>query len=311
MRRFFFPLALAICVQPALADAPKVITDIAPIHALVTQVMGDRGTPEVLLPAGGDPHDFQLRPSQARALADAELIVWMGEALSPWLERGLDGVGSKAVQLELLEAKGTVTRSFGEAGEEAGGAHDHTHEAHNHEGHNHEGLDPHAWLDPENGRIWLGLIAEALAQADPEGAATYRANEIEGRSVIDAAEATARATLAPVQDKPFAVLHDAYGYYADHFGLTIVGALRMGDAAQPGAAHVRDLQAELQASGAACIFPEANHDSAMVEQMAQAAGVRMGAALDPSGANTNPGAGLYAAVLVGMATDIAACLADR
>lgn len=296
MRHFFLPLIATLYALPAWADAPKVVTDIAPVHALVTMVIGDRGTADLLLPAGGDPHDFQLRPSQARALSDAGLVIWVGHALSPWLERSLDGVTTNAVQLELLDAPETVKREFGGEGE------------HGHEGHDHGDIDPHAWLSPENGRIWLGLIADSLAKADPEGADIYRTNAQAGVLAINAAEKAAGELLAPVKDRPFAVLHDAYGYYADHFGLTVAGAVRMGDAAQPGAAHLRALEAELRASGAVCIFPEVNHSTAAVEQMAQAAGVRMGHALDPAGVKMTSGATLYPMVIVGLAQVLAECL---
>jgi zinc transport system substrate-binding protein len=313
MQRFLFPMTLALCGTAAFAQVPKVVTDITPIHALVTQVMGERGSPTLIMTAGGDAHNFQLRPSQAAALAEAELIVWVGEALSPWLARGLEGVGTTGTQLELLAAEGTLTRNFGDKAESHDHANDHGHEEHaaaekDDHGHDHTGLDPHAWLDPENGRVWLGLIAEALALADPEGADLYRINAQAARDRIDAVEAEARAVLQPVQDLPFAVFHDAYGYFADHFGLKVVGSVRMGDAAQPGAAHLRELQAGLQASGAVCIFPEANHNAEMAAQLAEAAGVRLGANLDPSGANVTPGPGAYGAILVGMATGIAECL---
>jgi zinc transport system substrate-binding protein len=321
MRPFLLSAAFAVTSQAAFADAPRVVTDIAPVHALVTQVMGDRGTPVLLLSAGGDAHNFQLRPSQAQALVDAGLIVWVGEALSPWLERAVDGVGATGTQLELLEAAGTLTRNFGDTatdhdhGAEAKDAHaGHDHAAaakDDHENHDHTGLDPHAWLDPENGRVWLGLIAEALASADPEGAGIYRANAVAARATIDTAEAEAHALLAPVKDKPFAVFHDAYGYFVDHFGLTVAGAIRMGDAAQPGAGHLQSLEDSLKTSGAVCVFPEANHDAAMATQLAEASGVRLGAVLDPAGATVAPGADAYAVILTQMAGTIAECLARR
>lgn len=296
MRHVFLPLIATLYALPAWAEAPKVVTDIAPVHSLVTMVMGDRGTAELLLPAGGDPHDFQLRPSQALALSEAGLVIWVGPALSPWLERSLDGVDTKAVRLELLAAPETVKREVGGKSE------------HGNEGHDHGDIEPHAWLSPQNGRIWLGLIAEALAKADPEGADIYRDNAKTGGLTINAAEKVAGALLAPVKDRPFAVLHDAYGYYADHFGLTVAGTVRMGDAAQPGAAHLRALEADLRASGAVCIFPEANHSMGMVEQIAQAAGLRLGGVLDPAGVNMTSGATLYPVVIVGLAQVLADCL---
>ena len=75
-----YPAALLLCLLPCgtLADVPRVVTDFGPVQSLVMQGMGDLGQPEQLLPAGGDPHDFQLKPSQAAALGQADLIIWAG-----------------------------------------------------------------------------------------------------------------------------------------------------------------------------------------------------------------------------------------
>jgi len=67
--------AAMILPLPALADVPRVMTDIAPIHSLTAQVMGDLGTPDLLLPPGADPHDFALRPSDAAALGNADIVI--------------------------------------------------------------------------------------------------------------------------------------------------------------------------------------------------------------------------------------------
>ena len=81
--RYTISLAMASLVAlPALAEVPAVVTDIAPVHALVAMVMGDLGTPVLLLDKGADPHDFQLRPSQAQAVATAGLVVWIGPQMS-------------------------------------------------------------------------------------------------------------------------------------------------------------------------------------------------------------------------------------
>ena len=86
-------VASLACTLPAWAEVPKVVTDIHPVHALVSQVMGDLGAPVLLLERGASEHDFQLRPSQAADLADADLVVWIGPELTPWLDRALDGIG--------------------------------------------------------------------------------------------------------------------------------------------------------------------------------------------------------------------------
>ena len=110
-------VALALTAVPATlsADAPRVVADIAPVHGLVAQVMEGVGTPEVLLPQGASPHGFSLRPSQVRALADADVIFTIGEGLSPWLMETAEGVAPDAHLIELLEWPGTLTLPFRES----------------------------------------------------------------------------------------------------------------------------------------------------------------------------------------------------
>jgi zinc transport system substrate-binding protein len=223
-------------------------------------------------------------------------------------------------QLRLLEAEGTYLRSFGmDAAQDHdyhadAAGHDNTAEppegdshAHGH-AHAHDGVDPHAWLDPGNARVWLSVIAGELARLDPANAATYKANAAQAKAEIAALDARLDAALAPVRDKPFAVFHDAYGYFADHYGLTIAGTVAPGDAAPPGAAHLAELQARL--GKAQCIFPETQHDPKLVETLAADTGLRIGGALDPEGAGLEPGPQVYAAVLTGLAETLIACLSQ-
>lgn len=297
---------------PALADVPKVVTDIPPVHALVAQVMGDLGAPELLLARGADEHDFQLKPSQAGAVADAELVVWIGPELTPWLEGAMEGRPEGAAALALLDAEGTMRMSYAEVAEDghdhAEEGHDHSAEdGHDHAGHSHSGEDPHAWLDPDNAQVWLGLIAAELGKLDPGNAAAYAANATAARDEIAALDAELAALLAPVKGKPLVTFHDAYGYFAAHYGVTFVGSIALGDASSPGAARLADLRATMEAGEVLCIFPEVQHDPALLTQMAEGTGARTGGALDPVGSSLEPGPGAYAALLRGIATTIADC----
>lgn len=293
-------ITLLLTSAPALAEVPRVVTDIPPVHALVAQVMGDLGQPELLLSKGADEHDFQLRPSQAGAVADAGLVVWIGPELTPWLASALETRPEGAAALGLLDAKGTVLREYG-AEEVHGGEHD---------GHDHAGVDPHAWLDPGNGLVWLDLIAAELARLDPENAETYAENAAAAAGTLQELDAGIAARLATIKGKPLVTFHDAYGYFAAHYGLDVAGSLALGDAAAPGAARLRELQAVLKADEVRCIFPEAQHDPALVVQMAEGTGARVGGALDPVGSTLEPGPGAYAALLEGMAGTIVDCLAE-
>lgn len=307
---------------PAMAEVPRVVTDIPPVHSLVAQVMGDLGQPDLLLEKGANAHSFQLRPSQAAGLQEAGLVVWIGPEMTPWLDRALEGT-STAKELRLLAAEGTFRQDFGATGAHDHGAEaghdDHGHEGHDHgteekaegghddhAGHSHTGLDPHAWLDPANARHWLGLIAAELSAQDPENAAIYAANAEKAQADLAALDGEIAALLAPVKDKPLVVFHDAYGYFAGHYGLTIAASIAEGDAANPGAKHIAELEALLR-EGPVCLFPEANHDPKLVAQLAEATGLTPAGALDPEGSFIEPGAALYGQMLRAMAGTIADC----
>lgn len=341
MMRYTISTAFASLIAlPAFAEVPRVVTDIPPVHALVAQVMGDLGTPELLLAKGADEHDFALKPSQMGAISDAGLVVWIGPELTPWLDRALES--SKAGRLGLLAAAGTYRQDFGaathdhEVAEEAGHDHDahdheeHAAEEHDHDhgaeggehdhdqsaegadhdhdehGHSHTGLDPHAWLDPGNGRLWLGLIAAELGRLDPEHAATYTANAEAAATRLAALDAEVAAQLAPLAEQPFITFHDAYGYLAGHYGLEYAGAVALGDASSPGAAHLTELKDRIAAGGIACLFPEAQHDPALMTQIAGNA--RIGGVLDPVGSTLEPGPGAYEALLRSLTGTLADCL---
>lgn len=318
MRYIISFLLTSAAALPALADVPDVVTDIPPVHSLAAAVMGDLGTPVLLLDRGASPHGFQLRPSQMEAVAGADLVLWVGPQLSPWLEKALTARPEGAQALALLDAPGTHRQEFaaqdghehdhdhaeGEAhghdDHDHGAEHDHVHDDH---GHDHTGLDSHAWLDPGNGRLWTQLIAAELSRLDPENAAAYAANAEAALAAIDAADAEAAALLAPVKDRPFIVFHDAYGYFTTHYGLTVAGTVSAGDAAAPGARHL----AELRETAAACLFPEAQHDPALITQLAEATGATIGGALDPEGSTLEPGPALYPEMILTLARTIAAC----
>ena len=233
----------------AAANAPIVVTDIPPVHALVATVMDTVGSPVLLLDQGADAHDFQLRPSQASALADADLIFWIGPELTPWLERAR-AVADEAASVPLLHLPATYRRAYGDDGHdhdahEASGA-DHAADAEP-AGHDHADgdIDPHACLDPANAALWLGRIADELSARDPGNSVTYRANASLAQTRLLALESDLRGKLAPARSAPIVVAHDSLGYFADHFGLAIAGAAAEGDAADPGAAHLSEMRALL------------------------------------------------------------------
>ncbi|GAB4291042.1 MAG: zinc ABC transporter substrate-binding protein [Roseovarius sp.] len=300
--------ALILPAAPGMAAPPRVVADIAPVQSLAAMVMAGAGEPALLLPPGASPHTHALRPSQARALAGAEIVFWIGEELTPWLAGPLHRLAPEARIVSLLAVPGTVIHPlrggavFGPDADD-GTAQDHGH-AHAHAP---GGVDPHAWLDPDNARLWLDAMAEALAGADPERAALYRANAARAKAEIAAASARIAARLAPLGGARFVVFHDAWQYFERRFGLQALGAIRLGDATPPGPARLAALRAALAQEGVGCAFAEPQFDPGLIEAVSGGRALRV-AVLDPLGAGLAPGPGLYPALLEAIAAAAAGCL---
>ncbi len=355
-----YPLALAcsLAATPLSAQDVHVVTDLPVTQSLVEMVLGGHGTAEALLDRGADAHSFQLRPSQAQALAQAGLVIWTGDQMAPWMSRAIAGPGGDAEAVALLEVDGVMLRAFGQDaeaqrdahahanrddahGDKHGPDHDETH-AHDDNGHDHDeapghddhdhadhdtaaahadapakaehdhdhgGADPHAWLNTRNAAVWIDAIAAELAAHRPDHAAAFAANADAAKAEIAALTAELQDTLAPARDMAFVTFHDAYGYFVDQFDLTQAGTIALGDAASPGARRLAALRRTLQQDDVGCIFPEANHDPALVDTVAEGTDVRSGAALDPAGTTLAPGADLYPRLMRAMADAIADCAA--
>ena len=279
-------LTTLLVSAPAFADTPNVVTDFGPVDSLVQQVMGDLGQTVMLLPKGGDPHDFQMKPSQAQALSDADLIFWNGPELMPALADAIATLGSDAKSVPLLQTGGGKTRLFD----------------------GDEGTDPHAWLDPTNASAWLATIASELGTKDPANAATYTANATAAQSALAALDAEIIAGLAPIKAKPFVVFHDALGYFADHYGLTIAGAIELGDASEPGAAQLTSIKTILSETRAVCVFPELGRDPKFIATVTEGSTARIGQAQDVEAMMLDPGPSQYATLLRNLATTLTDCL---
>ncbi|MBL4767162.1 MAG: zinc ABC transporter substrate-binding protein [Rhodobacteraceae bacterium] len=293
--------ALALLATPVNAEVPHVVADIAPVHALVAQVMDGVGTPDLILHPGVSPHGYALRPSQARALQQAQLVVWIGPELTPWLEKPLASLATGAKRLTLLTEAETQALPFREGADEA------EEEGHDHA---HEGIDPHAWLDPENAQIWLGLIAENLAGIDPDNAGIYRANSMNGQAEIQALVVELNEILSPVRANPFATYHDAFQYFEARFGLDNAGFVTLSDGAGASPARVSALRDQLATLDVKCAFSEPGVDPGILQGINTNGDMTL-AELDPMGRDLTLGVGFYSDLLRNMAQSFVNCVTRK
>ena len=267
------------------ADKLQVVTDILPVQSLVQIVAGDLAEVTVLMGQDADPHHFQMRPSQVRALGQADAVVFIGDALTPWLAEKAGGLAPDATLLALMAVEGS---------------HVHTDE---------HGADPHAWLDIDNAILWVGSLAETLGLRDPANAEQYLANAGEARAVLLEVEAEVRALSGKVGGSHVVMAHDAFGYLTEALGIEVEGSVTDSHAHAPGAAHIAELEHALEDHPADCMLTEAGEPDEHAERLAEEHGIPV-AVLDPLGVTAEPGPGLYVAMMRANLSALADCLAD-
>jgi len=279
------------------AGPPDVVVTVKPLHALVAAVMGDVGSPHLLVSGAANPHAFALKPSDARALSSAELVVWVGPQLEAFLEKPLAALADKATILTLARVQtvrnlparqgGSWAKADGETALDR--------------------FDGHIWLDPLNAQAIVAVVADELARLDPARAATYRANAKAVRMRLDALHRELDGMLAPVRSRPFIVFHDAYRHLEERYGLNAVGSLTVSPERRPGAARLAELRARIQELGAVCVFSEPQFEASLVRTLVEGTTARTGI-LDPEGANLPSGPELYATLLRQNAQALVDCL---
>jgi zinc transport system substrate-binding protein len=297
---------------------PSVATDITPVHSLVSQVMAGVGKPNLLIQSGASPHHYSLSPSEAEALEEADLVFWIGEGLTPWLERSLENLSPNSNKIELLEAKGTTTYAFREGATfdahddndletEEETAHGTDEDAH----HDHSGIDPHAWLDPANGKVWLDVIARALVEKDPENATKYLENAAIGKAEIDAAISLIEATTVQFNSKQFIVFHDAYQYFERRFKIQAAGSISISDASKPSPARIAEIIKVVTDLNISCVFTEPQYNPGVVKAVFGGTGVNTSGVIDPLGSGLVIGVNLYSNLLIEIAEGLQSCLGGK
>ena len=319
MSRKLLILSLTTALSGGLASAevPQVAVDIAPVHSLVTRVMDGVGAPNLVIQVGASPHEYNLRPSEAQALQDANLVFWIGSDLTPWLADAIQTLAPNASTTALLESEGTIELEFRESALFEAHAHgdhdedkhaDHDEDKHaDHDDHDDHGAhDPHAWLSPQNAKTWLNVIASKLSAADPKNAGIYFSNAATARTEIDALIAEVNLTLEPVRGMNFIVFHDAYQYFENDFDFPASGAISIGDASDPSPARIQEIQGRISNEGIDCVLAEPQFNPGLVATVMDGSEAKTGI-LDPLGAGLQPGAKLYPELIRNLSKALTNC----
>jgi zinc transport system substrate-binding protein len=323
MRQIIPAICLGIAITTAgsarAADGPRIVASIKPIHSLVAAVMGDVGTPDLIVKGAGSPHAYSLRPSEATMIDRADIVFWVGPELEAFLDRPLDAIAGtgRAVRLDAAEGLTLLDLREGgayeahEDGDEGPGHGEHAGAA----GHDKEGEEDdhgdeknmHVWLDPGNVIAMTRRIVIELGRVAPEHSAAFRANGAALEARIAALDKRLAGELAELRDRPFVVFHDAYHYFESRYGLSTAASFTVNPENAPGARRLAEIRARIKETGASCVFAEPQFKPEVVTSVAADAGIRSGV-LDPLGAMVKPGPDAWEEIMTSLARDLRACL---
>jgi ABC-type Zn uptake system ZnuABC Zn-binding protein ZnuA len=245
---------------PASGQQLQVVTTVAPITSIVANVAGDKARVTGIIPEGTDSHTYEPKPSAAALLSDADVVFVNGLKLEdPTREMAAANVRPDGQVIEL----GTLTISpdqyiYDFSFPEDGGK-----------------PNPHLWTNPPMARCYTAIAANVLANADPDNASFYRDNAARYEAKIDDLDRlmqTATASM-PASNRKLLTYHDAYAYFADHYGWKVIGAIQVSKFEDPTPREIADLIDQIRAEKLPAIFGSEVFPSAVLEQIGNEAGV--------------------------------------
>lgn len=278
-------LAVSILVSEAGGDRVKVAATIFPLYDIVRQVAGPVAEVVLVLPPGASPHTFEPTPASVRALSGASVLFVVGHGLDDWAARLARGAGVAA--LVSLDTAIALRRAH-DAGRRR--------------------VDPHYWLSAPNAKAMARTAAAELARLAPG-----RLTEIEHTLAaylarLDAADAEVRRILADLPTRRIATFHDAFGYFAEAYGLQVAAVFEPYPGLEPSPRFVVEFHRRIQAAGVRVVFTEPQLSVDALRPIARDLGVTL-AVLDPLGGL--PGRESYIELLLFDARAVAAATPPR
>lgn len=291
-------------LQKAHAATPKVVADIAPVYALIARVMDGLATPTLIIQHGATPHQYSMRPSDASAIEQADLIFTIGDLLSPQLGQAFNSLGKDVPQINLME-NDDIIKLFYREGVNFSKDHDHDHH-HDDDDHGDGNLNPHAWLDPKNGIIWLDMIAAELSKHDPEHTDIYVQNAAAGKAEISAISEQITKMIGPYRAIRFVVFHDAYQYFENRFDFFAVGAISLGDASSPSPSRILEVSELIRAMNVSCVLAEPQFNQRIINTVIDNTNAKI-VTIDPLGSALPLDKSLYVNIFAQILESLSNC----
>ncbi|MDM5148198.1 zinc ABC transporter substrate-binding protein [Candidatus Persebacteraceae bacterium Df01] len=318
--RIVFVCAVLFFVGKTWASPPiKAVASIAPLHSLLQGVMGDVGKASLLLPASASPHHASLRPSDLSIMREATVVFYIdAENFETFLPAILNVMPKSMRTVAVVQEAEISLLSMRKT---SNNEHEHnTHDKHDHEVDEHDAHDEHSenmhddhgkydwhiWLDTENAKQIVRLMARELSIIDSPNATVYAANARRLEARLTSLDSLLADMLVGAQGRPFVVFHDAYQYFERRYGLHNIGAITA-EGQTPSVKQMSKLRHSIQKNEVVCVFGEAQFSNALISVAGEGERMKFGV-LDPLGAQLEIGKALYFELLLQMGKTFVDCL---
>ncbi|MDQ1362632.1 MAG: zinc transport system substrate-binding protein [Pseudomonadota bacterium] len=289
----FIAIILILKSGVAAAATPQILVTLKPLHSLVSGLSHGISQPSLLLDDMQSPHDYQLKPSDRRLLASANIIIYASDNIESFMQPLSSSLGSRQLialdtlpGMPLLPARST--------------------DADHHDNHRAD-YDGHIWLSPLNARIIVQQLAEMLVQYDPANRNKYFSNRDHLLQRLNTLEKKIDQQLLPVRNQPFLQFHDALQYFERDFSLNHGVTVTSGAEHAPGARHIRALQQQIREKKINCFLYEPPQAPKLLETLDVNRSAKK-QALEIHGSQITAGGDLYFSLLENIAGQIHECL---
>jgi len=288
-------VVVAIVVRPPRRErvGRLALATILPVADMARNVAGDRFEVKTLLPPGASPHTFEPTARELMALHDAEIVFKIGLDLELWADKLLSAAGGERLRVVTVSGGIDLLPSMPDErdGTDAPGHH-------HADGHEHGAgeFNPHVWLDPVNAVSIVGTMAEAFAEADPDGARVYAANAARYTQELARLDTEYRRALSRLESRRVVAFHNSFAYLARRYGIEVVGLVEESPGKEPGARHVRTLVDRIRALGVRAVLVEPQLSPKVAEALARDAGASV-VRVDPLGDPSDPERATYLALM--------------
>jgi zinc transport system substrate-binding protein len=281
----------------ALHAAPRVVATIKPIHSLAASILEGVTEPKLLLKGASSPHTYALKPSDVKALEDADAIIRVSGNLEVFLDKVVRVLPQKARIIDLEKAPSLSLLPVRQ-----GGAEDH-----DGGGLKQNAFDVHFWLDPTNAIAIARYLDLEFSSIDPDHAAQYHGNAQKLEARLLALDAKLAGMLMGLSGRPFIVFHDVTQYLERRYSLSGLGALTVSPERPPGSGRLEAVRAVIEKGKAVCVFSEPQFPPRLIAMLTAGTKARQGV-VDEVGASIPAGPDQYFLLLQEDAESLASCL---